>query len=102
MAIQELDEASLLKMTIAESGKAAILFFTPLCGTCKLAERMLEIAEAAGISTSLYKVNINYAPHLRDHWRITSVPCLAVLQDGEPIQFEYAMKSVDHIYLLLK
>lgn len=102
MAIHELDETALQSLTHAESGKAAVFFFTPLCGTCKIGERMLEIAEAAGISVPIYKLNINYAPKLRDQWQIASVPCLVLLENGKPFQKEYAMKSVDHIYLMLK
>ncbi|MEV5026554.1 thioredoxin family protein [Paenibacillus sp. LPE1-1-1.1] len=102
MAIREIDEASLQKLMHAESGKAAVYFFTPLCGTCKIGERMLEIAEMTGISVPLHKLNINYAPQLRDLWKIASVPCLVLLENGIPVQKEYAMKSVDHVYLMLK
>jgi len=102
MAIQEIDEASVMSLLHAESGKAAVYFFTPLCGTCKIGERMLEIAELTGISVPLYKLNINYAPRLREQWQIASVPCLTVVENGKPVQKEYAMKSVDHVYLMLK
>lgn len=102
MAIHEIDEASLQNIIQANSGKAAVYFFTPLCGTCKIGERMLEIADMTGISVPLYKININFAPRLREQWKISSVPCLALLENGEPIQMEYAMNSVDHVYLMLK
>jgi len=80
----------------------AILFHTPLCGTCRIAERMLEVAEAAGIPTKLYKMNIAFAPRLRESWRIASVPCLVVLRDGHPVRFEYAMHSVVHLFEVLR
>lgn len=102
MAIQELDESALLHIVSESSGKAAVFFFTPLCGTCKLGERMLEIAEATGISAPLYKLNINYAPKLREQWQIASVPCLAVYENGALQIKEYAMQSVGHVYALLK
>jgi hypothetical protein len=63
---------------------------------------MLEIVEATGISEHLFKMNINYAPKLRDAWKVSSVPCLVLLEDGEPSHFEYAMQSVGHLYDLLK
>lgn len=102
MSINELDEAAIQNILHANSGKTAVFLFTPLCGTCKIGERMLEIAQLTGISVPLYKLNINYAPRLREQWQITSVPCLIILENGIPIQKEYAMKSVDHIYLMLK
>jgi len=102
MAILEIDETSLQNLMSDASGKVAVFFFTPLCGTCKLGERMLDIAELTGISVPLYKLNINYAPRLREHWKIASVPCLLLLEDGEPLLREYAMTAVDHVYKLLK
>jgi len=102
MTIREIDETSLQHLIKDASGRVAVLFFTPLCGTCKLGERMLDIAELTGISVPLYKLNINYAPRLREHWKIASVPCLLLLEDGEPLLKEYAMNSVDHLYKLLK
>ncbi|WP_424767609.1 thioredoxin family protein [Paenibacillus sp. sgz302251] len=102
MAIHEINEASLQKQIHEVSGRTAVFFYTPLCGTCKIGERMLEIAEVAGISVPLFKLNINFAPRLRDEWQIASVPCLVLLENGKPVQKEYAMKSVDHVYLMLK
>lgn len=102
MAIQELEEAALFEHIQGSGGKAGILFFTPLCGTCMVGERMLEIAEATGVSTPIYKININYAPKLRDQWQIASVPCLVVLEGGVPVRKEYAMQSVQHLYALLR
>ncbi|RIX60560.1 thioredoxin [Paenibacillus nanensis] len=102
MPLQELNEKELLQLSRADIGRTAILFATPMCGTCKVAERMLEIAEAAGTDYPIYKTNINFTPRLREEWRIASVPCLIVFKNGRVVQQEYAMRSVDHLYKLLK
>ena len=102
MAIQEIHEDDWLRLARIGNGKDAILFSSPLCGTCKVAERMLEIVDAAEVPVTLYKLNINYSAKLREAWKISSVPCLVLLKNGEPIQFEYAMRSVDHLYTLMK
>ncbi|SDX33485.1 thioredoxin family protein [Paenibacillus sp. CF384] len=102
MAFQEITEQEWLGQPKAEKEREAIYFFTPLCGTCKLGLRMLEIAEAAGSTTPIRTMNINFSPTLRDGWRITSVPCLVIVEGGEPVRFEYAMRSVDDLYRLLK
>ncbi|GGG66932.1 thioredoxin family protein [Paenibacillus radicis (ex Gao et al. 2016)] len=102
MAIQPITEDDWLRMNRIGSGTDAILFSTPFCGTCKVAERMLEIADTAGVPATLYKMNMNYSPKLREAWRITSVPCLVLVKNGEPVRFEYAMRSVDYLYSLLK
>ncbi|GKU80461.1 thioredoxin family protein [Paenibacillus sp. L3-i20] len=102
MPLQELNEPQLIELSQADIGKAAILFTTPMCGTCKIAERMLEITEVAGVSYPIFKTNINFTPRLREQWRISSVPCLIVLRNGKVINQENAIHSVDYLYKLLK
>jgi thioredoxin-like negative regulator of GroEL len=98
MAIPELNEQALLGRLEAKAPAEAVFVYTAFCGTCQLAERMLMIVQEAGIKVPIHKLNINYAPVLRDRWAIRSVPCLVLLRDGEPAGFEYAMKAVDYLY----
>ncbi|MNI44933.1 Thioredoxin [compost metagenome] len=86
----------------AESGLEGLFFYTSMCGTCMLAEQMLEIAISSGPVIPVSKININYSPILRDRWQITSVPCLIVLKNRKPIRMEYAMGSVVDLYTWLK
>jgi len=86
----------------SDGGRVGLLVYTPFCGTCKVAERMLEVVQATGNAIPLYKIDLNYAPELAGEWRITSVPCLVLLEGGEPVWLEYAMRSVDHLYSRLK
>ncbi|MFC5652037.1 thioredoxin family protein [Paenibacillus solisilvae] len=102
MPLQEITEADLIRHLPHAQGKEVILFITAFCGTCKLAERMLDIVLATSVRIQIRKLNINYAPQLRDTWQIASVPCLVILEDGRPTRFEYAMHSVDHLYKLLQ
>ena len=44
----------------------AIYIFTPLCGTCQLAGKMLDIAKEVLPNASLEKVNLNYAKELAE------------------------------------
>lgn len=96
--IQEITERDLLLRLGNAEDKAALLFYTPLCGTCRLAERMLEIAEESGIQVPVKKININFAPVLRDEWQISSVPCLIVTENGIPVLKEYAIGSVVDVH----
>jgi len=102
MAIEEVREQDLIGRSGQSDETVAVLFFTPLCGTCQIAERMLDVVQATGVDVKLCKININYAPKLRDSWQVASVPCLALIRDGHPVRMEYAMRSVDHLYQLLK
>lgn len=102
MAILEIQENEWLQLNRIGEGNDAILFSTPFCGTCKVAEKMLEVVEAAQVPTTIYKMNMNFSPKLREAWKITSVPCLVLLKDGKPIRFEYAMRSVDYLYHIMR
>jgi thioredoxin-like negative regulator of GroEL len=102
MSLHDVHESEYLIDLPSIRGAEAVLFYTPLCGTCKLAERMLEIVQATTSSVHISKLNINYAPQLRERWQITSVPCLVLLKNGQPLKYEYAMKSVDYLYQMIK
>jgi thioredoxin-like negative regulator of GroEL len=100
--IQEISQADIeFKLTRAEDA-FALFIYTPLCGTCKLTERMLNIIVETAPALRIYKANINRMPALAQAWRISSVPCLAVIHQGKIARQIYAMKSVDYLYDLLK
>ena len=106
MTIPEITESEWISRPVQvkktpSDDKEALFFFTPFCGTCKLTERMLNIVLETGNIIPLSKMNINYAPFLRDSWKISSVPCLVILQNGAPVQIQYAMSSVVDLHLLL-
>jgi hypothetical protein len=102
MALKELNQYELARLLDVTARPFALLVYSPFCGTCKLAERMLDIVQATGISTPIFKLDVNYAPAMRDNWKISSVPCLVLIREGEPNCFEYTMRSVDHLYELIK
>ena len=105
MAITEIRENELIYRSQDPSNSQhaaeAVFIYTTFCGTCQLAERMLNIVQATGVRIPIYKLNINYAPQLREAWKVTSVPCLALLSNGAPIRLEYSMQSVDYLYNLI-
>lgn len=100
--MEECSEPYLSLKLDQEKEAFAVLLYTPMCGTCKLAERMLNIIETMKPGISLYKSNMNALFELGQAWKIESVPCLLVMDQGELIHKIYAMDSVDHLYKLLK
>ncbi|NGQ96245.1 thioredoxin family protein [Brevibacillus sp. SYP-B805] len=87
---------------LADRRTFALLLYTPFCGTCKWAARMLAVVEAMLPQLSLVSINLNRAPVLAERWRITSVPCLLLFREGRPAERRYAMHSVEHLYRFLK
>ncbi|MBY6036753.1 thioredoxin family protein [Fictibacillus nanhaiensis] len=76
---------------------------TPLCGTCKMGKRMLEVALET-INTQKDRnvqvgiCNINEMPELAEKYGITSVPCLLILSRGIAVKRVYALQSAGNIY----
>ncbi|WP_144461453.1 thioredoxin family protein [Siminovitchia fortis] len=75
---------------------AFIYFYTPLCGTCQVAGRMLDIVEKM-TGVAFAKADLNYMPDLAMELKIESVPCLLILQDGLPAEKVYAFRSVPNM-----
>ncbi|KJD43413.1 thioredoxin family protein [Paenibacillus terrae] len=83
---------------IWEGCKLALFVYTPMCGTCAAARRMLEVAEHLLPEGVVVQSNINYIPELVQEHRISSVPALLLYngENGSP-EIIYKMESVEHL-----
>lgn len=81
---------------------AALYFYTPMCGTCEVASKMLNIINISFPSLQIGKMDINYVQELAFDYKIESVPCLIVAKKGEITNKVYAFESVTKLYELLK
>ncbi|PYI55868.1 thioredoxin family protein [Paenibacillus flagellatus] len=94
-------EAEWIKRT--DAGEAfAVFLYTPLCGTCKVAARMLEVVRAAKPEWTVESANVNVLPKLAMHWRVESVPCLLHVRGGRVERKLYAFESVGNVYAFLE
>ncbi|APH03775.1 thioredoxin family protein [Bacillus weihaiensis] len=89
------------KLLINDKGLMLLYLYTPMCGTCQLAKKMLTVVDEL-ISTTIYQVNLNYFPEDAKALGIESVPCMLVYQDGILKEKVYAFQSVAHLYELVK
>lgn len=88
---------------ILDKEETVCLFvYTPLCGTCQLAERMLEVVKELFPGIPFYKTDINYMPERAVTWKIESVPCLLLFDGGNIVQKLYAFHSVTYLYETIK
>lgn len=81
---------------------AYFYFYTPMCGTCQLASKMLEIVNETIPELQIYKCNLNYFPEIANKFEIESVPCFAILDEGKISKKIYAFQSVQYLYDVLK
>lgn len=76
-----------------------IFFYTPMCGTCNLARQFINILEKLESPPKIYEADINFFNgETVAKWQIESVPCLAIIKDGNIIDKLYAFESVTKIY----
>lgn len=80
----------------------AFYLYTPMCGTCEVASKMLVVIEELLPNFPIGMANINYLGNFAIDAQIESVPCLIVANNGGIQQKVYAFQSVPYIYGLLK
>ncbi len=102
VAVNETTSEEINRMLSGRQQLTVVFVFTPLCGTCKLAEGMLKVILAKEPTLDMKKLNINYAPSFAQKWKIESVPCLLVFQKGLGVERLYAFHSVEYLYEKLK
>ncbi|CEG28450.1 thioredoxin family protein [Bacillus sp. B-jedd] len=72
-------------------------FYTPLCGTCQVAGRMLEVIEELLPEMAIGKINLNYAPEFAEIFGVESVPCMVFIKEGQIGESIYAFRSVPYL-----
>jgi len=75
-----------------------VYFYTPICGTCKMAGKMLEVVERLFPSIDIGKANLNYLPAIAERFEIKSVPCLLLVNKGQIEEKVFAFQSVPYLY----
>ena len=80
----------------------AFYLYTPMCGTCAVASKMMDVVEQVLPDLSLGKANLNYMEQLAFDIEIESVPCLVISRNGKIEQKLYAFQSVPFLYEILK
>ncbi|CEF19397.1 Putative thioredoxin [Staphylococcus xylosus] len=81
--------------------KYLIFGYTPTCGTCKVSERMLDIANDI-LQLPIVKMDLNFHPDFSQLYEIQSVPVLLVMSKGEEQKRIYAFQSVPYLLENLK
>lgn len=108
LAVRDIDEQELLTLIdkIEISQPFVLFLYTPFCGTCKAAMRMLQVVEAmlADTECEFLQLNMNFSPKFVKRYQIRSVPGLLVFQGDrrQPPQAKYDMLSVQHLFHFIK
>ncbi|WP_071393650.1 thioredoxin family protein [Bacillus tuaregi] len=87
---------------IENQGSGLIYLYTPFCGTCQVAGKMLSVAEELIPEIAVGRINLNYMSELARQWEVESVPCLVFLQEGIMVDKLYAFQSVPFLLQKIK
>ncbi|MBD7939410.1 MULTISPECIES: thioredoxin family protein [Cytobacillus] len=82
---------------IAQEQSGLFYLFTPMCGTCQVAGKMLTITEQMLKNLPIGKADLNFLPQVAEKYEIESVPCLLVFKKGELVDKLYAFHSVPYL-----
>lgn len=103
--MKEMDQTELLEL-LGKSGEPLVVFLhTPLCGTCKAARRMLEVAEhLLPPGLLIAEGNVNSLPQLVQDLRITSVPALLAVPSDRSTGPDvlYSIGSVERVLAFIR
>ncbi|MEO4054391.1 thioredoxin family protein [Solibacillus sp. CAU 1738] len=80
----------------------AFYLYTPMCGTCAVASKMMDVVVELLPNVPIGMANINYTNNLAFDLEIESVPCLLITKDGKVTEKVYAFQSVTNLYAILK
>jgi thioredoxin-like negative regulator of GroEL len=73
-----------------------VYFYTPLCGTCQVASKMLLIIKEM-LKIENGKMNLNFYPDVAKDLEIESVPCLKLVREGHVVETIYAFHSIPYL-----
>lgn len=90
------------QLTILNEGIYIMYLYTPMCGTCQVAKKMLTVVDELLSDLDIHSINLNYYPEEAKELGIESVPCLLIFKDGKIMERVYAFQSVGYLYDLIK
>ncbi|WP_353854618.1 thioredoxin family protein [Bacillus sp. Bos-x628] len=79
-----------------------LYLYTPFCGTCQLAKKMLTVVDTMQPDVPFYENNLNYSPGLAKGFEIESVPCFLLFKEGKIVQKGYAFHSVPYLHEMIE
>lgn len=80
-----------------KSGKVVVDFYADWCGPCKAIKPILEDLAKDRTDVSVFAVDIEQSPILAEKYRITSLPTVLLLNDGQVITTMVGVVSSQNI-----
>ena len=87
------------EMASNQSGTVLYYLYTPMCGTCAVASKMMNVIDVMKPNLRIGKADLNYLQDLAMDYEIESVPCLLITKDGIVKEKVYAFQSVPDLLI---
>ncbi|WP_102273957.1 thioredoxin family protein [Cytobacillus massiliigabonensis] len=100
--MQEWSQEMINRALAGDNQVSLIYLYTPLCGTCQVAGKMLAVIEEILPNLPIGKSDLNYMPDLAEKWEVESVPCLLIFKRGRLEEKVYAFQSVPYLFNKIK
>ena len=86
---------------ISQSNITLFYLYTPMCGTCQVAHKMMEVVQEL-VDVPIGQANINFIQDVANDYQIESVPCLLITKEGAVVRKIYAFQSVPYLIETIK
>lgn len=80
-----------------QSDKVLFYLYTPICGTCQVASKMMNVIDVLKADMPIGKADLNYLKDVAVDFKIESVPCLLIAENGEVKEKIYAFQSIPYL-----
>jgi len=88
----------------AETGSGLVLvdFYADWCGPCKMLTPVLEELAAEVTDAKIAKVNVDNAREIALKFKVSSIPNITLLKDGEVVQQEVGYKPKEVLLQMIE
>lgn len=101
MSVHHINKSN-FEAEVMKSNKVVLLdFFAEWCGPCKMIAPVLEEIAAENEHIKVCKIDVDNDPELARQFKVTSIPLLVVMQDGQIVNQALGARPKDAILKLI-
>lgn len=101
MSIYQINKSN-FEAEVLKADKVVLLdFFAEWCGPCKMIAPTLEEIAAENEHIKVCKINVDNDPDLARQFKVTSIPLLVVMKDGQIVNQALGARPKDAILKLI-
>lgn len=101
MPVIHIDNENYEKEVVNRSGRILLDFWADWCGHCKMQASILDELAKEKPDLEIGKVDITAERELAERFEITSIPTLAVMENGRLVKMEEGVKTKPELLMWL-